>query len=187
MKKILSLCAMVLTSVGLMAQSATYTGSEKVVVGGTYTYTCDDAKYQLTFVDETLNVTIEEKSVAGTVMGDLTLGTMVIDNLTFDAEKGGYYRDYTGSDVSMTLVAVSNGERHTFALFANTNNHEVSSLTRLSDQRCLNHKLEHLLAELLFLNNFIHNNIFLPFSYVKNGAKVQKNLLTPIHFVKESL
>lgn len=110
MKKILSLCAMALTSVGLMAQSATYTGSEKVVVGGTYTYTCDDAKYQLTFVDETLNVTIEEKSVAGTVMGDLTLGTMVIDNLTFDAEKGGYYRDYTGSDVSMTLVAVSNGE-----------------------------------------------------------------------------
>ena len=101
---------MVLASVGLMAQSATYTGSEKVVVGGTYTYTCDDAKYQLTFVDETLNVTIEEKSVAGTVMGDLTLGTMVIDNLTFDAEKGGYYRDYSGSDVSMTLVAVSNGE-----------------------------------------------------------------------------
>ena len=50
---------MALTSVGLMAQSATYTGSEKVVVGGTYTYSCDDAKYQLTFVDETLNVTLD--------------------------------------------------------------------------------------------------------------------------------
>ena len=100
---------MTLTSVGLMAQSATYTGTENIVVGGTYSYTCDDAKYQLTFADETLNVTIEGKSVAGTVMGDLTLGTMVIDQLTYDAAKGGYYRDYAGSDVSMTLVAVSNG------------------------------------------------------------------------------
>ena len=110
MKKVLNLCAMALTSVGLMAQSATYTGTETVVVGGAYTYTCDDAKYQLSFIDETLNVTIEEKLVSATVMGDLTLGTMVVDNLTYDAEKGGYYRDYTGSDVNMTLLAVNNGE-----------------------------------------------------------------------------
>ena len=110
MKKVLSFCAMVLTSVGLMAQSATYTGTVTVVVGGTYTYTCDDAKYQLVFADQVLNVTIEELLIPATIMGDLTVGAMVIDNLTYDAEKGGYYRDYTGSDVSLTLKAVSNGE-----------------------------------------------------------------------------
>ncbi len=101
---------MVLTAVGLMAQSATYSGTVTVVVGGTYTYTCDDARYQLEFADQSLNVTIEELSIPGTVMGDLTLGSMDIDHLTYDAEKGGYYRDYTGSDVSLMLVAVSNGE-----------------------------------------------------------------------------
>lgn len=101
---------MALASASLMAQSGTYTGPISVVVGGVYTYTCDNVGFDLTFSDETLCVSSHEYTLTGTVMGDLTLGQMVIDNLTYDASKGGYYRDYTGSDVTLPFVAVSNGD-----------------------------------------------------------------------------
>lgn len=101
---------MVLTSVGLMAQSGTYAGLVTVVVGGTYTYTCDNVSYDLKFTENALSVTIHEHTLTGTVIGDLTLGDMVVDNLTFDDAKGGYYRDYINSDVYLPFVAVLNGD-----------------------------------------------------------------------------
>lgn len=111
MKQFLTICAMVLASAGLMAQSGTYQGPITVVVGGAYTYSYDNVTYDLTFADESLSVTAHEFTLTGTMMGDLTLGTMVIEGLTYDAELGGYYRDYKGSDdVTLYLKAVANGE-----------------------------------------------------------------------------
>ena len=102
---------MALTSVGLMAQSGTYTGPVSVMVGGIYgPYTNEQTQYELTFHDDaTLDVTLCEYSLAGTVMGDLTLGQYTVSGLTYDATQDCYYRNYQNDGLSMHFKAVSGG------------------------------------------------------------------------------
>ncbi len=56
-----------------------------------------------------MDVEIPSYSLAGTVMGDLTLGTYTVKGLTYDEEKGGYYRDYSADGLNVHFTSVNNG------------------------------------------------------------------------------
>ena len=60
------------------------------------------------------------------------------------------------SDSTIYRVGICNSEWHTFAFITNTHDNKVTRLARLSNQWGFNYKLENLLRELLFLNDFVH-------------------------------
>ena len=90
-----------------------YAGENSVMVGGQFGPYKADVTYKLrTYIEEgvtMMDVEIPSYSLAGTVMGDLTLGTYTVKGLTYDEEKGGYYKDYSADNLSVHFKAVNNG------------------------------------------------------------------------------
>lgn len=90
-----------------------YAGENSVMVGGQFGPYNADVTYKLrTYIEEgvtMIDVEIPSYSLAGTVMGDLDLGTYTVKGLTYDEEKGGYYRDYSADGLSVHFTAVNNG------------------------------------------------------------------------------
>lgn len=84
-----------------------------VNVGGMVDYVNNSVTYQVRkYVDgdvEKVDVEIPTFGLENTMMGDLTLGTYTVKGLTYDAEKGGFYRDYKNDGLSFHFKAVSNG------------------------------------------------------------------------------
>lgn len=84
-----------------------------VTVGGVYTYTNDNVTYNVRKYSEdgveTLDVEVPEYSLQETMMGNLTLGRYVVKGLTYDDEKGGFYRDYKDDGLSFHFVAEKGG------------------------------------------------------------------------------
>lgn len=89
--------------------AGTYKGVNTVVVGGMYNYTADVQVTLTANADGTVNLTWPEYQLAGTVMGNLTLGTYTIPNLAWDAEKGGFFADYSNAGITMHFKAEQNG------------------------------------------------------------------------------
>lgn len=89
------------------------TNSIDVSVGGTFNYTCESATYKVRkYVKDDvqmLDVEVPTYSLAGTVMGDLTLGTYTVRGLLYDEEKDGFYRDYADDALSFHFTARQNG------------------------------------------------------------------------------
>lgn len=89
------------------------TNSIDVNVGGKFNYTCESATYKVRkyMKDDVqmLDVEVPTYSLAGTVMGDLTLGTYTVRGLLYDEEKDGFYRDYAGDALSFHFTAEQNG------------------------------------------------------------------------------
>lgn len=86
-----------------------FSGVNTVVVGGMFTYKAD-ITYDIRKAENgTLTVNIPEYSLAGTVMGDLTLGAYSIEGLEFDEETDSFSRDYSNDGLSMHFTAVQNG------------------------------------------------------------------------------
>ena len=86
-----------------------YKGTNNVVVGGQYPYDAD-ITYKITAnTDGTINITVPEFQLTGTVMGDLTLGTYTITGIAYDETRGAFYRDYTNDGLTMHMTAVNNG------------------------------------------------------------------------------
>lgn len=108
MKLFLSLAALATTTLWAQTQ---YTGSISVMVGGAYgPYTNASVVHDIsTQADGSLTLTIHEYTLVSTVMGDLTLGQYTISNLAYDAERGGYYRDYTNDGLTMHFRAETDG------------------------------------------------------------------------------
>lgn len=84
-----------------------------VSVGGQFTYTSDDATYQVRkYMDgdvQKMDVKVPTYGLSNTVMGDLTLGSYTIKGLTYDEEKGGFYRDYKDDGLAFRFTAEKNG------------------------------------------------------------------------------
>lgn len=80
--------------------AGTYSGTQSVDVGGMFTYTANIAVTIEENADGTINVSFPEYSLAGTVMGDLTLGVVTVSNIPYDETKGAYYLNY--SSLGMT-------------------------------------------------------------------------------------
>lgn len=88
-----------------------YTDNLDVVVGGTYEYHTDGkVTYNIrTYAEDSttrLDVEVPAYRLDSTVIGNLSIGTYTVKGLTYDVEKGGYYRDYKDDGLTM---AFSNG------------------------------------------------------------------------------
>jgi hypothetical protein len=81
----------------------------------TFTYSTPSATYSVRMYpeDETqkMDVQVQTYTVDNTVMGDMTVGMHIIKGLTYDSEKGGYYRDYSNDGVKSHIVAVKGGTK----------------------------------------------------------------------------
>jgi len=89
-----------------------YTDKMDMSVGkgsGAYNYSTPSATYSVRIYPEDdtqkMDVQVQEYKVAGTVMGDMTVGVHVIKGLTYDSEKGGYYRDYSADEVKAHITS----------------------------------------------------------------------------------
>lgn len=86
-----------------------YTGTNSVVVGGAYTYTTSLTATITANADGTVNFTWPQYSLSGTIMGELTLGTVTIANIPYDETKGGFYLDYSAAGLTQHFTAVKDG------------------------------------------------------------------------------
>lgn len=90
-----------------------YAGTNNVTVGGQFGPYCADVTYKLrTYVEDEItkmDVEVPAYSLAGTVMGNLTLGTYTVKGLTYDESKGGYYKDYASDGLTMHFTAEQGG------------------------------------------------------------------------------
>lgn len=89
------------------------TNAISVSVGGMFTYNNESVTYNVRkYMDEgveKLDVEVPQYQLDGTVMGDLTLGSYAIKGLTYDEEKGGFYRDYKDDGLTFHFTAKQNG------------------------------------------------------------------------------
>ena len=118
-----SLSLTVVFTYGSMPKAMTYTVNSYYVkpvsnaitvsVGGIYEYENKSVTYQVRkYLDgdvEKVDVEIPTYGLEGTLMGNLTLGTYTVKGLTYDEEKGGFYRDYKSDGLSFHFKAESNG------------------------------------------------------------------------------
>lgn len=68
--------------------AGSYSGTVSDAVGSMATYTADITVTIEENADGTINFIYPEYQLTGTVMGDLTLGTVTIPNIPFSEEKG---------------------------------------------------------------------------------------------------
>lgn len=86
-----------------------YTGTQAVNIGGTFNYSAEITVTVVENADGTLNVTYPQYSLAGTVMGDITLSELTIPNVPFDESKNAYYLDYSNLGLKQHFKAERNG------------------------------------------------------------------------------
>ena len=86
-----------------------YRGTQSVNVGGMYVYTAEITYQLIAENNGMLTVVIPEYALSGTVMGDLTLGTLRIEGLQFDETKSGFYRLYANDGLTQHFKAVNDG------------------------------------------------------------------------------
>ena len=63
------------------------------------------------FRDRKVDVEIPTYTLDNTVMGNLTLGTYTVKGLTYDEEKGGFYRDYKDDGLTFHFSAETGGKK----------------------------------------------------------------------------
>ena len=79
--------------------AGTYSGTDKVTIGGQWTYT-SSADYTVTAnTDGSINLTVGEEKYANTVMGDITQGTFTIKNIPYDAATLSFTKNYTADQI----------------------------------------------------------------------------------------
>lgn len=107
----------------------------KVSVGGAYNYENANVVYNVRkYKDgdvEKVDVEIPTYTLEGTVMGNLTLGTYTVKGLTYDEEKGGYYRDYVNDGLKFHFTAENNGTKtmdDDYAFNAGSKNNMVNDI-----------------------------------------------------------
>lgn len=83
--------------------SGIYDGTISLNVTDQYSYKAALSNVIIKGDNETISVSLPEYSLAGTMMGDMTLGTLTIDGLKYDEAKGGFYRNYGGEGILQTM------------------------------------------------------------------------------------
>lgn len=91
------------------------TSAITVNVGGMFPYVNEGVTYNVRkYMDgdvQKVDVEIPTYSLANTLMGNLTLGTYTVKGLTYDEEKGGFYRDYKNDGLSFHFMAEKDGNK----------------------------------------------------------------------------
>ena len=89
------------------------TSAINVNVGGKFPYANEGVTYNVRkYMDgdvQKVDVEVPTYTLDNTVMGNLTLGTYTVKGLTYDEEKGGFYRDYKKDGLSFHFTAEQNG------------------------------------------------------------------------------
>ncbi|MDE7403414.1 MAG: hypothetical protein K2M87_08405 [Muribaculaceae bacterium] len=88
----------------------TWSGTQTVTIGGTFSYTAE-IPVVITAGEgsQSISVSYPEYSLAGTMMGDITLGTLNIVGLEWNDEKGGFYLNYGGQGLTQHFKAIKDG------------------------------------------------------------------------------
>ena len=91
------------------------TSAINVNVGGMFPYANEGVTYNVRkYMDgdvQKVDVEVPTYTLDNTVMGNLTLGTYTVKGLTYDEEKGGFYRDYKEDGLSFHFTAEQNGNK----------------------------------------------------------------------------
>lgn len=87
--------------------SGTYNGTITLNVAGQYSYEADVVCVITEGDNETITVSFPEYSLAGTMMGDMTLGSVTISNLVYDEAKGSFCRNYGGEGITQTMNGIT--------------------------------------------------------------------------------
>lgn len=83
--------------------SGTYNGTITLNVAGQYNYETDISCVISEGDNETITVSFPEYSLTGTMMGDMTLGNVIISNLVYDETQGCFCRNYGGEGITQTM------------------------------------------------------------------------------------
>lgn len=115
MKKFFTLVFATMLAGNMMAQQESVTSSITVNVGGMFPYSCENVTYNVNkYMDgdvQKVDVEVPTYTLDNTVMGNLTLGTYTVKGLTYDEEKGGFFRDYKEDGLSFHFTAEQNGNK----------------------------------------------------------------------------
>lgn len=91
------------------------TNAINVNVGGKFPYANECVTYNVRkYMDgdvQKVDVEVPTYTLDNTVMGNLTLGTYTVKGLTYDEEKGGFYRDYKNDGLNFHFTAEQNGNK----------------------------------------------------------------------------
>ena len=91
------------------------TSAINVNVGGMFPYANEGVTYNVSkYMDgdvQKVDVEVPTYTLDNTLMGNLTLGTYTVKGLTYDEEKGGFYRDYKNDGLSFHFTAEQNGNK----------------------------------------------------------------------------
>lgn len=74
--------------------SGTYQGTITLNVAGQYSYDNAISCIIKEGDNKTISISFPEYSLAGTMMGDMTLGSVTITDIAYDETKGGFYRNW---------------------------------------------------------------------------------------------
>ena len=91
------------------------TSAITVNVGGQFPYANESVTYNVRkYMDgdvQKVDVEVPTYTLDNTLMGNLTLGTYTVKGLTYDEEKGGFYRDYKNDGLSFHFTAEKDGNK----------------------------------------------------------------------------
>lgn len=91
------------------------TSAINVNVGGQFPYAKESVTYNVRkYMDgdvQKVDVEVPTYTLDNTVMGNLTLGTYTVKGLTYDEEKGGFYRDYNNDGLKFHFIAEKDGNK----------------------------------------------------------------------------
>lgn len=91
------------------------TSAITVNVGGMFPYANEGVTYNVRkYMDgdvQKVDVEVPTYKLDNTLMGNLTLGTYTVKGLTYDEEKGGFYRDYKNDGLSFHFTAEKDGNK----------------------------------------------------------------------------
>ena len=91
------------------------TSAINVNVGGMFPYANESVTYNVRkYMDgdvQKVDVEVPTYTLDNTVMGNLTLGTYTVKGLTYDEEKGGFYRDYKNDGLKFHFIAEKDGNK----------------------------------------------------------------------------
>lgn len=110
------------------------TNSIEVTVGGAFTYTNESVTYNVRRYTENkvekLDVEVPAYTLGDTMIGNLSIGTYTVKGLTYDSEKGGFYRDYCHDGLKFYFSAEQNGVKTMDGEYAFNENKENNILVK---------------------------------------------------------
>lgn len=160
MQKIISIIIALMAATVMVAQNSTteYQGGQSVIVGGKFgPYEHSNSKCTITHNENgTISLTISKYELSATVIGDLYVSDMTIQNIPFDEATGAYAKDYTSDNISVHIKAASGDKVTMDNVYAITKLGNVS--VTISNENTVN-----------IVNNFQPGNMPFPIAATFSG------------------